>query len=69
MPSWLSGRASTWSQYHLAKFEEFSLDVRDPVVLSCAWVAQLVERILGKNEVSGSIPDPGSRRRSKILLG
>ena len=25
-----------------------------------AWIAQSVERILGKNEVSGSIPDPGS---------
>ncbi len=26
-----------------------------------AWVAQLVERVLGKDEVSGSIPVPGSR--------
>ena len=27
----------------------------------CAWVAQLVERVLGKDEVTGSIPVPGSR--------
>src|ERR1700687_1373762 len=26
-----------------------------------AWVAQLVERVLGKDEVTGSIPVPGSR--------
>jgi hypothetical protein len=26
----------------------------------CAWVAQLVERVLGKDEVTGSIPVPGS---------
>src|SRR5258708_38009289 len=26
-----------------------------------AWVAQLVERVLGKDEVTGSIPGPGSR--------
>ena len=25
-----------------------------------AWVAQLVERVLGKDEVTGSIPVPGS---------
>ncbi len=28
-----------------------------------AWVAQLVERVLGKDEVTGSIPVPGSRVR------
>ena len=28
-----------------------------------AWVAQLVERVLGKDEVTGSIPVPGSRGR------
>ena len=27
-----------------------------------AWVAQLVERVLGKDEVTGSIPVPGSRK-------
>ena len=36
-----------------------------------AWVAQLVERVLGKDEVTGSIPVPGSRffevRMSRIL--
>jgi hypothetical protein len=26
-----------------------------------AWIAQLVERVLGKDEVTGSIPVPGSR--------
>ena len=26
-----------------------------------AWVAQMVERVLGKDEVTGSIPVPGSR--------
>ena len=26
-----------------------------------AWVAQVVERVLGKDEVTGSIPVPGSR--------
>ena len=29
-----------------------------------AWVAQLVERVLGKDEVTGSIPVPGSRTGS-----
>ena len=40
-----------------------------------AWVAQLVERVLGKDEVTGSIPVPGSRvelvfhgRRSNAVL-
>ena len=32
-----------------------------------AWVAQLVERVLGKDEVTGSIPVPGSRGR--LVLG
>ena len=27
-----------------------------------AWVAQLVERVLGKDEVTGSIPVPGSSK-------
>ena len=31
-----------------------------------AWVAQLVERVLGKDEVTGSIPVPGS---SLTMLG
>jgi hypothetical protein len=26
-----------------------------------AWVAQMVERVLGKDEVTGSIPVPGSK--------
>ena len=30
----------------------------------CAWVAQLVERVLGKDEVTGSIPVPGSSHSS-----
>jgi hypothetical protein len=30
-------------------------------VSSSAWVAQLVERVLGKDEVTGSIPVSGSR--------
>jgi hypothetical protein len=29
--------------------------------MGLAWVAQLVERVLGKDEVTGSIPVPGSR--------
>ena len=29
-------------------------------LLSSAWVAQLVERVLGKDEVTGSIPVSGS---------
>ena len=32
-----------------------------------AWVAQLVERVLGKDEVTGSIPVPGSRIGSQKL--
>jgi hypothetical protein len=28
-----------------------------------AWVAQSVERVLGKDEVTGSTPVPGSRGR------
>ena len=31
-----------------------------------AWVAQLVERVLGKDEVTGSIPVPGSRGRLSL---
>ena len=31
------------------------------VTIMKAVVAQLAERVLGKNEVSGSIPDEGSR--------
>jgi hypothetical protein len=27
-----------------------------------AWVAQVVERVLGKDEVTGSIPVPGSTK-------
>jgi hypothetical protein len=30
-----------------------------------AWVAQLVERVLGKDEVTGSIPVPGSKNWMK----
>jgi hypothetical protein len=30
-----------------------------------AWVAQLVERVLGKDEVTGSIPVPGSSPSGK----
>ena len=33
-----------------------------------AWVAQLVERVLGKDEVTGSIPVPGSRDAGQGLL-
>ena len=33
-----------------------------------AWVAQLVERVLGKDEVTGSIPVPGSRV-SEFFIG
>ena len=36
--------------------------------IDLAWVAQLVERVLGKDEVTGSIPVPGSRGRL-ILAG
>ena len=32
-----------------------------------AWVAQLVERVLGKDEVTGSIPVPGSRNPVLLL--
>ena len=32
-----------------------------------AWVAQLVERVLGKDEVTGSIPVPGSRIRGSAV--
>jgi hypothetical protein len=34
-----------------------------------AWVAQLVERVLGKDEVTGSIPVPGSRSCVVLRLG
>ena len=36
-----------------------------------AWVAQLVERVLGKDEVTGSIPVPGSRSSAvlEVLRG
>ena len=36
-----------------------------------AWVAQMVERVLGKDEVTGSIPVPGSRikiRRQRFVV-
>ena len=29
--------------------------------MELAWVAQVVERVLGKDEVTGSIPVPGSK--------
>ena len=31
-----------------------------------AWVAQLVERVLGKDEVTGSIPVPGSKNLAAV---
>ena len=34
-----------------------------------AWVAQLVERVLGKDEVTGSIPVPGSRDCGRGIYG
>ena len=34
---------------------------RQGIGTGSAWVAQLVERVLGKDEVTGSIPVPGSR--------
>ncbi len=34
-----------------------------------AWVAQLVERVLGKDEVTGSIPVPGSRVARSLRRG
>jgi hypothetical protein len=34
-----------------------------------AWVAQLVERVLGKDEVTGSIPVPGSTFRAAGMSG
>src|SRR2546422_8707591 len=34
-----------------------------------AWVAQLVERVLGKDEVTGSIPVPGSRNERSTAGG
>jgi hypothetical protein len=34
-----------------------------------AWVAQLVERVLGKDEVTGSIPVPGSSFLILRVLG
>ena len=37
------------------------------VGMGLAWVAQLVERVLGKDEVTGSIPVPGSRFRTLQL--
>jgi hypothetical protein len=42
-----------------------SMTLRDPAsgvrgAASKAWVAQLVEHVLGKDEVAGSIPVPGS---------
>ena len=36
-------------------------DLRGNGFTGLAWVAQLVERVLGKDEVTGSIPVPGSR--------
>ena len=32
-----------------------------------AWVAQMVERVLGKDEVTGSIPVPGSKSGGRGL--
>ena len=34
-----------------------------------AWVAQLVERVLGKDEVTGSIPVPGSTSYAVRMSG
>ena len=35
-------------------------------ITDLAWVAQLVERVLGKDEVTGSIPVPGSRDEKAV---
>jgi hypothetical protein len=37
------------------------INLRGTEQTELAWVAQLVERVLGKDEVTGSIPVPGSR--------
>jgi hypothetical protein len=37
--------------------------------MGLAWVAQLVERVLGKDEVTGSIPVPGSRISGAFVVG
>ena len=37
--------------------------------MGLAWVAQLVERVLGKDEVTGSIPVPGSRLCTVVGVG
>lgn len=38
----------------------------NPILSTTADVAQLVERILGKNEVSGPIPDVGSNKKTPL---
>ena len=40
-----------------------------PPIGKIAHVAQSVERVLGKDEVSGSIPDMGSSTRSVAIVG
>ena len=37
--------------------------------MGLAWVAQLVERVLGKDEVTGSIPVPGSSLSRAVFAG
>jgi hypothetical protein len=43
---------------------EVDIEFEGERVTGLAWVAQLVERVLGKDEVTGSIPVPGSRDKS-----
>ena len=46
-----------------AALKKLTTEVRSAGKPVRAWVAQLVERVLGKDEVTGSIPVPGSRGR------
>ena len=46
----------------------FDSNLRHMRQTGLAWVAQVVERVLGKDEVTGSIPVPGSRGRL-VLAG
>jgi hypothetical protein len=48
-------------RYKGAAWKKYAGNVRFEWDAGLAWVAQLVERVLGKDEVTGSIPVPGSR--------
>ena len=81
----LRGAAPSWSKAHVVQLSggnssaverqpsKLGVAGSNPVsrsrIRGCAHVAQSAERVLGKDEVSGSIPDMGSRIDRRVWAG